>query len=201
MTGMPNRTARLRERRKIRISCDSSLGYTYPPMEVYEREAAEVIRRFLARRISFPQCLAALDAALAGLIPHLTSEQLPRLRVVMLANNEIVMKEIERRGPPSGACRKLCVEPNALERERVEGTNSPRSCLQRKDTGFSRAKQWSQARGNPRSGALLPRTITAKLCSGCAPVVAVMETAHLRDGHDSSVVRWLHCARLRRVLG
>jgi hypothetical protein len=69
-------------------------------MEVYERETEEVIRRFLARRISFPECIAALDAALAGLIPTLTGEQLPRLRVVMLANNEIVMKEMERRGRP-----------------------------------------------------------------------------------------------------
>jgi hypothetical protein len=71
-------------------------------MEVYERETAEVIRRFLARRISFPECIAALDAALAGVIPHLTGEQIPRLRMVMLANNETVMKEMERRGPPAG---------------------------------------------------------------------------------------------------
>ena len=41
--------------------------------------------------ISFPECIAALDAALAGLIPRL-EEGHPRLRIVMLANNEIVMK-------------------------------------------------------------------------------------------------------------
>jgi hypothetical protein len=69
-------------------------------MEVYERETQEVIRRFLDRRISFAECIAALDAALAGLIPTLTGEQIPRLRIVMLANNEIVMKEMARRGPP-----------------------------------------------------------------------------------------------------
>jgi enhancing lycopene biosynthesis protein 2 len=68
-------------------------------MEVYQRETQKVIRRFLARRIGFPACIAALDAALASLIPHLTGEQMPRLRVVMLANNEIVMNEMERRGP------------------------------------------------------------------------------------------------------
>jgi hypothetical protein len=39
---------------------------------------------------------AALDAALAGLIPTLTGEQLDHLRAVMLANNGIV-KEVERR--------------------------------------------------------------------------------------------------------
>jgi hypothetical protein len=69
-------------------------------VEVYERETDEVIRRFLARRISFPECIAALDAALADLIPRLEEGQLPRLRIVMLANNEIVMKEMERRGAP-----------------------------------------------------------------------------------------------------
>jgi hypothetical protein len=69
-------------------------------MEVYERETEEVIRGFLARRLSFPECIAALDAALAGLIPRLEEGQLPRLRIVMLANNEIVMKEMAKRGPP-----------------------------------------------------------------------------------------------------
>jgi hypothetical protein len=69
-------------------------------MEVYERETQEVLKRFLERRLSFADCIAALDAALAGLIPTLTGEQIPRLRIVMLANNEIVMKEMERRGTP-----------------------------------------------------------------------------------------------------
>ncbi len=68
-------------------------------MEVYERETREIISRFLNHRLSFADCIAALDAALAGLIPTLTGEQIPRLRTVMLANNEIVMKEMERRGP------------------------------------------------------------------------------------------------------
>ena len=66
-------------------------------MEIYERETQEVIKRFLDRRLSFPECIAALDAALAGLIPTLTGEQLDHLRAVMLANNGIVMKEVERR--------------------------------------------------------------------------------------------------------
>jgi len=69
-------------------------------MEVYERETAAVIKRFLDNRLSFPDCIAALDAALADFIPRLTGEQIVRLRIVMLANNEIVMKELERRGPP-----------------------------------------------------------------------------------------------------
>jgi hypothetical protein len=69
-------------------------------VELYERKTGEIIKRFLASRISFPECIAALDAALAGIIPHLTGEKIPRLRIVMLANNETVMKEMERRGSP-----------------------------------------------------------------------------------------------------
>jgi len=67
-------------------------------MEVYERETQEIIKRFLDRRLSFAASITALDAALAGLIPTLTGEQIARLRIVMLANNQIVMKEMERRG-------------------------------------------------------------------------------------------------------
>ena len=58
-----------------------------------------MLKRFLAHRLSFPDCIAALDAALANLIPRLTGEQIAPLRAVMLANNEIVTKEMERRGP------------------------------------------------------------------------------------------------------
>jgi hypothetical protein len=45
----------------------------------------------------------ALDAALVDLIPRMQNRQLPRLRVVMLANNEIVMKEMARRGCSASA--------------------------------------------------------------------------------------------------
>ena len=67
-------------------------------MEVYKSETKEVLSRFLSRRLSFPDCIAALDAALAGLLPRLRPEELPVLRELMLANNAIVMKEMERRG-------------------------------------------------------------------------------------------------------
>ena len=66
-------------------------------MEVYKAETREVLHRFLGHRLRFPDCIAALDAALAGLIPKLTPEQLPELRAVMLANNARIMKEMERR--------------------------------------------------------------------------------------------------------
>jgi hypothetical protein len=39
-------------------------------MEVYERETQEVLKRFLERRLSFAECIAALDAALLVLSQH-----------------------------------------------------------------------------------------------------------------------------------
>jgi len=69
-------------------------------MEKYVNQTREIIELFLARRLSFPDCIAALDAALADLIPALTATELPALRALLLANNETVMKEMERRGPP-----------------------------------------------------------------------------------------------------
>jgi len=69
-------------------------------MEGYERQTKEVISRFLGHRLSFPECIAALDAALASLVPRLRDVQLPALRALMMANNEVVMKEMERRGQP-----------------------------------------------------------------------------------------------------
>jgi CRP-like cAMP-binding protein len=69
-------------------------------MEVYKSETREVIRRFLARRLSFHDCVASLDAALAALTPRLKDEQIAPLRALMLENNDMVMKEMERRGPP-----------------------------------------------------------------------------------------------------
>jgi len=66
-------------------------------MEVYKSETREVIRRFLGHRLSFPECIAALDSAFADLIPRLAGEQIIALRGLAFANNEIVMREMERR--------------------------------------------------------------------------------------------------------
>ncbi len=71
-------------------------------MEVYKSETREVIKRFLARRLTFPATICALDAALAGLIPRLTGGQIAGLRALMLDNNAIVMKEMERRAQVAG---------------------------------------------------------------------------------------------------
>lgn len=68
-------------------------------MEVYKRESRDVIRRFLLRQLSFPNCIAALDAALAGVLSRLKPEQLDEVRAVVLANNATVMEDMARRSP------------------------------------------------------------------------------------------------------
>ncbi len=68
-------------------------------MEVYKQETRELINRLLLRQLSFPDCISALDSALAGLISRLRPEDLPALREMIMANNERVMKEMARRGP------------------------------------------------------------------------------------------------------
>ena len=67
-------------------------------MEGYRAETEEILRRFLERQISFPDCIALLDAALAELIPTLATGQIESLRPIMLANNQTVMEEMARRG-------------------------------------------------------------------------------------------------------
>jgi hypothetical protein len=66
-------------------------------MEGYKRAIKRVVSSFLRHETSFPECIHALDAALAKAIPRLKPEELPELRAVLLANNGIVMKEMERR--------------------------------------------------------------------------------------------------------
>ena len=79
------------------MGCAATRCIIQGTVEVYKRETREVIRRFFLHQLSFPNCIAALDAALAGVIPRLRPEELDPLRVVMLANNELVMAEMVRR--------------------------------------------------------------------------------------------------------
>jgi CRP/FNR family transcriptional regulator, cyclic AMP receptor protein len=69
-------------------------------MEVYKRETRKAIKSFRDYRLSFPGCIAALDAALADLTRRLPGERIDSLRALILENNDIVMKEMERRGSP-----------------------------------------------------------------------------------------------------
>jgi len=68
-------------------------------MEVYQRETREIVWSFLRHRITFARCIDLLDAALADVDPRLAGEDLIALRQLVLANNEMVMMEMERRGP------------------------------------------------------------------------------------------------------
>jgi hypothetical protein len=66
-------------------------------MEAYKKRTQELVDLFRRRELSFPECIAALDAALMKLLRKLDAEELPALRAVMLANNTRIMKEMERR--------------------------------------------------------------------------------------------------------
>jgi hypothetical protein len=69
-------------------------------VDTYRLQTRSVLDRFLEHRLSFPECIAALDAALADFMSRFNPDQLASVRALMLANNDIVMKEMERRGPP-----------------------------------------------------------------------------------------------------
>jgi len=66
-------------------------------VEVYKRETRDIVNRFIIHELSFPNCIAALDAALASFLPRLKPKELDELRTVMLANNGRVMTEMETR--------------------------------------------------------------------------------------------------------
>jgi CRP/FNR family cyclic AMP-dependent transcriptional regulator len=69
-------------------------------MEIYKSETRNLIKRFLNDTLSFDDCVAALDAALAGLTSRLSGGEIAPLRALILHNNDIVMMEMKRRGAP-----------------------------------------------------------------------------------------------------
>ena len=70
-------------------------------MDIYKAETREIIRRFFSGEISFPDCIAALDAAATGFIQSMPSDQFAELRSVMQTNNAEVMQEVSRRATRS----------------------------------------------------------------------------------------------------
>jgi len=68
-------------------------------MDVYKGETEEIIRRFRSGTLNYPDCLAALDAALAGVVPYLAPDQTDRFRAITAAANETVMREMALRKP------------------------------------------------------------------------------------------------------
>jgi hypothetical protein len=68
-------------------------------MRAYEQRTREIVSRFICHRLTFPACIAALDAELSDLVSRLKDEHLPALRIMMLANLARVNFEMEQRGP------------------------------------------------------------------------------------------------------
>ncbi len=66
-------------------------------MEVYRAETHKILRRFQARQIDRHACIAALDAALAGIVRDLAPAELPAVQMVMRENEETMALEAERR--------------------------------------------------------------------------------------------------------
>ena len=97
---LPGGWGKWRNGQATRLSRWGWKEYTSGTVEVYRRETRAAIERFVSHRISFPDCIAALDAAFTRLIPRLTGQPIAPLRALMLANNAAVRKELARRGPP-----------------------------------------------------------------------------------------------------
>jgi hypothetical protein len=131
-------------------------------MEVYKSETKEVLSRFLGRRLSFPDCIAALDAALAGLLPRLRPEELPALRELMLANNAIVMKEMERRGQRKKA--KAAAAPATEAPQPKAVTPSPLATLEKVHDLLQQELQAATERAASASAAFLD--VTSQVPSG-----------------------------------
>lgn len=128
-------------------------------MEVYKTETREVLDRFLGRRLSFPACIAALDAALAGLLPRLRSEELPALRELMLANNAVVMTEMERRGQ-----RKKAKAPPTHDPAPQTATTSPLATLEKVHDLLQQELKEATERAATASAAFLD--VTSQVPSG-----------------------------------
>jgi len=63
----------------------------------YRSETRDVVRRFRYHQLTLTNCIACLDEALVGFMLRMKIEDRDELRVVMLANNDAVMKEVAER--------------------------------------------------------------------------------------------------------
>ena len=77
-------------------------------MEVYKSETQEILRRYRAGMLTASQAVAALDAAVVGLIPGLMPEQLKEIQAAIKVTEEALKTEAAMRGQapqrkPSGS--------------------------------------------------------------------------------------------------
>ncbi len=59
-------------------------------MEVYKREAGEIIRRFREREISRAECVAAFDAAVVRVVKRMKQGDLPSLCFEIVRNYGLI---------------------------------------------------------------------------------------------------------------
>ena len=68
-------------------------------MEIYKRETGDIVRRFRENRISHSECVAALDAALVGVVQRMKPSDLPEVRFEILKNQGLVSKHAPKPMP------------------------------------------------------------------------------------------------------
>ncbi len=92
-------------------------------MKRYERATRKIIELFLEGRISLPECRAALSVAFADVFARLDDRYLDSLRLLLMANEDILIKEIQRRKRPiarsSRTASRVPVRPTATSRSSV----------------------------------------------------------------------------------
>lgn len=64
------------------------------PMEVYKAETAEILKRFTEGLITQTECVAALDSALASVIPDLSPLDLHAVQMEIEENYTTMAREI-----------------------------------------------------------------------------------------------------------
>lgn len=73
-------------------------------MQVYKSESREILLRYKAGQITYPECVAALDAAAAALIPFLKAEDFPEAASLICADKETLAEETRcRAGRPEAS--------------------------------------------------------------------------------------------------
>ena len=66
-------------------------------MEAHKKQAQKIVKSFLGHQTTFPECISTLDAALVRFIKRRGHGEFPAIQAVLLANNETVMQEMEKR--------------------------------------------------------------------------------------------------------
>jgi hypothetical protein len=63
----------------------------------YQRDTGEIIDLFMEEKLTFPECIGRLEAALSSLLKEIPAGEVSSIRDVIIANNEMVMEEMALR--------------------------------------------------------------------------------------------------------